>query len=183
MVSIKKSVPFFFLLLFSSTCFAQVKWYSLDEALAAQKKTPKPIMLDAYTVWCGPCKLLDKNTFGNDDVSAYLNTHFYPVKFNAEGNEKLTYQGQTFDNPYFDPKRAKSRNATHNFTRYLRVSGYPTLVFFDEKGNYITPIVGYLNPKQIEIYLKLIHKQDYKSIKSQEDFTAYIKNFKYQFKG
>ena len=170
-------------LLIGASLNAQVKWFTLDEALAAQKETPKPIMLDAYTVWCGPCKLLDKNTFGNDDVSAYLNAHFYPVKFNAEGNEKVTYKGIAFDNPYFDPKRAKSRNATHNFTRYLGVSGYPTLVFFDEKGNYIAPIVGYLTPKQIEIYLKLIHKQDYKNIKSPQDFTIYIKNFEHQFKG
>ncbi|MGB0274727.1 MAG: thioredoxin family protein [Flavobacteriaceae bacterium] len=174
---------FIIFLLIGTSISAQVKWFTLDEALAAQKETPKPIMLDAYTVWCGPCKLLDKNTFGNDDVSAYLNAHFYPVKFNAEGNEKVTYKGIAFDNPYFDPKRAKSRNATHNFTRYLGVSGYPTLVFFDEKGNYIAPIVGYLTPKQIEIYLKLIHKQDYKNIKSPQDFTIYIKNFEHQFKG
>ena len=48
-------------------------------------------MVDAYTVWCGPCKLLDKNTFGNKDVSDYLNANFYPVKFNAEGNEVVRF--------------------------------------------------------------------------------------------
>lgn len=178
-----KKIATLFLLSLASICFAQVKWYTLEEALAAQKTEPRPIMLDAYTVWCGPCKLLDKNTFGNSDVSHYLNEHYYPVKFNAEGNEKVTFQGKTYDNPNYDPKRAKTRNGTHSFTRFLGVSGYPTLVFFDEKGSFITPIVGYLNPMQIEIYLKLIHKQDYKNIKSQEDFTAYIKNFEHQFKG
>lgn len=178
-----KKLNLLILLLFCTATFAQVKWYTLEEALTAQKEKPKPIILDAYTVWCGPCKMLDKNTFGNEDVSTYMNTHFYPVKFNAEGNEKVSYQGQDFDNPNYDPKRAKTRNGAHSFTRYLGVSGYPTLVFFDEKGNYITPIVGYLTPTQIEIYLKLIRNQDYKNIKSQEDFTAYIKNFKHQFKG
>ena len=179
---IKKNILLIVLFLCTTT-FAQVKWYTLDEALVAQKENPKPIMLDAYTVWCGPCVLLEKNTFGNDDVSAYLNTHFYPVKFNAEGNEKVTYLGQTFDNPNYDPKRAKKRNATHMFTRYLGVSGYPTLVFFDETGSFITPVVGYLTPLQIEIYLQLINKQDYKNIKSLQDFTAYIKNFEHKFKG
>lgn len=170
-------------LLFSLSVSAQVKWFTLEEALEAQKTEPRPIMLDAYTEWCGPCKLLDKNTFGNSDVSHYLNAHYYPVKFNAEGNEKITFQEQTFENPNYNPKKTKTRNGTHNFTRYLGVSGYPTLVFFDEKGNFITPIVGYLTPTQIEIYLKLIHKQDYKSIKSQEEFTTYVKNFEHQFKG
>ena len=178
-----KKISLLILLSLSTLCFSQVKWYTLEEALTAQKQNPKPIMLDAYTVWCGPCKLLDKNTFGNQDVSAYLNNHFYPVKFNAEGNEKVTYRGQTFDNPNYDSSRAKTRNGTHRFTQYLGVSGYPTLVFFDETGNFITPIVGYLTPSQIEIYLKLIYKQDYKNIKSQEDFTTYIKNFEHQFKG
>lgn len=182
MESIKKITISLFLIL-GLGANAQVKWFTLEEALAAQKTAPRPILLDAYTVWCGPCKLLDKNTFGNSDVSKYLNTYYYPVKFNAEGNENITFKGKTYNNPDYDPKRAKSRNSTHTFTRFLGVSGYPTLVFFDEKGNFITPIVGYLNPKQIEIYLKLIHKQDYKDIKSQEDFTAYIKNFEHQFKG
>ena len=69
------------------------------------------------------------------------------------------------------------------FTRYLGVSGYPTLVFFDETGSFITPVVGYLTPLQIEIYLQLINKQDYKNIKSLQDFTEYIKNFEHKFKG
>ena len=38
---------------------------TLDEARAAQKKEPKKIFMDVYTDWCGPCKLLDKNTFQN----------------------------------------------------------------------------------------------------------------------
>ena len=170
-------------LLYVGSLSAQVNWYTLEEAFEAQKKAPRPIMIDAYTVWCGPCKLLDKNTFGNKDVSDYLNTHFYPVKFNAEGNEVVTFQGETYDNPGYDPKRAKSRNSAHTLTRYLGVSGYPTLVFFDKSGNYITPAVGYITPTQIEIYLKMIHQQDYLDFNSSEDFTAYIKTFEHQFKG
>jgi thioredoxin-related protein len=182
MVLFNRSLVLFFLLLAFST-HAQVKWYSLEDALAAQKEKPRPIMLDAYTVWCGPCKLLDKNTFGNQYVSDYLNAHFYPVKFNAEGNANIEFQGQSFSNTSYDPKKASVRNATHPFTRFLGVSGYPTLVFFDENGNYLTPVAGYLNPTQIEIYLKLVHLKHYEQIKSQEDFTTYIKDFDHQFKG
>jgi thioredoxin-related protein len=174
------------ILFLTTLCFcvnAQVDWYTFEEAFEAQKVDPKPIMVDAYTVWCGPCKLLDKNTFGNKDVSDYLNTNFYPVKFNAEGNDVVRFQGKVYDNPNYDPQRAKSRNSAHNLTRYLGVTGYPTLVFFDKDGNYITPAVGYINPKQIEIYLKLIYQQDYLEFKNADDFTAYIKAFKNQFKG
>ena len=88
-----KSITALCLLTFSLSLSAQVNWYTFEEAFEAQKVDPKPIMMDAYTVWCGPCKLLDKNTFGNKDVSDYLNANFYPVKFNAEGNEVVRFEG------------------------------------------------------------------------------------------
>ncbi|MDU8885177.1 thioredoxin fold domain-containing protein [Yeosuana sp. MJ-SS3] len=160
----------------------EINWVSLEEAIALQKKNPKKIIMDAYTEWCGPCKMLDRNTFHNNDVVNYINEHFYAVKFNAEGNETITYQGKTFDNPNYDPAKAKRRNGTHRLTSYLKVSAYPTLVFFDEKGDYITPIVGYQTPQQLELYLKLFKDDHHKNMKSQEDFNDFYEAFKPEFK-
>ena len=67
----------------------QINWVSLEEAVELQKKTPKKIMMDVYTNWCGPCKMLDKNTFQNKDVADYINKNYYAVKFNAEGNDEI----------------------------------------------------------------------------------------------
>ena len=69
----------------------QIVWMSLDEALRAQKIKPKKIIMDVYTKWCGPCRLLDKKTFGNPDVSRYISQNFYAVKFNAEGNSEFFF--------------------------------------------------------------------------------------------
>ena len=149
---------------------AQVNWMTMDEALAAQKSNPKKIIVDVYTSWCGPCKLLDKNTFGNAEISAFINQNYYPVKFNAEGKEEVNFNGNRFENPRYDPNR-KGRNARHQFTAYLGITGYPTVAFFDENANYIAPIVGYHNVQQMEFYLKLFSSNDYKQLKSQEDFT------------
>jgi len=160
----------------------EINWVSLDEAIALQKKNPKKIIMDAYTEWCGPCKMLDRNTFSNSDVIDYINEHYYAVKFNAEGNETITYQNKTFDNPNYDPAKTKRRNGTHRLTSYLKVSAYPTLVFFDEKGDYITPIVGYQTPQQLELYLKLFKDDHHKNMKSQEDFNDFYKAFKPEFK-
>jgi len=52
--------------------------------------------------------------------------------------------------------------------------------FFDSDMNYLTPVRGYLNPKQIEIYLLLFKDDSYKDVKSQNDFDNFIKNFKSQ---
>ena len=53
---------FFFVLKISYS--QQINWMSLDEALTAQKIEPKKIIMDVYTKWCGPCRLLDRKTFG-----------------------------------------------------------------------------------------------------------------------
>ena len=50
----------------------------------------------------------------------YVNENYYAVKFNAEGNEKIEFQGYEFSNPNFDPAKTRRRNSSHEFTRALR---------------------------------------------------------------
>lgn len=161
----------------------EINWVTLDEALALQKKAPKKIMMDVFTNWCGPCKMLDKNTFQNKDVANYVNKHYYAVKFNGEGNETVNYNGKTFNNGSYKPELANRRNSVHALTLYLQVSAYPTIVFFDEEGKVITPLRGYQKPQQLELYLKMFKNNSHKDIKSQEDFNKYYKAFKPEFQG
>ena len=102
-----KKLLLFSLLIFTvSTIQAQeIKWMSMNEALKAQKKEPKKIFVDAYTTWCGPCKMLDKNTFANKDVAEYINKHYYAVKFNVEGNEVVNYKDKVFENQIMTPTK------------------------------------------------------------------------------
>ncbi len=163
------------------TSFAQqIEWMSMKEALKSQEKEPRKIFMDAYTTWCGPCKMLDKNTFSNADVANFINKNYYPVKFNAEGNDTIVYQQREFKNPNYDPAR-RGRNSTHEFTRALKVTGYPSLVFFNEEGGLIGPIPGYRTPHQLEVLLKLFQKEDYKKINDQEAFREYNETFKNEF--
>ena len=159
----------------------EIRWMSMNEALEAQKKQPKKIMMDAYTTWCGPCKLMDANTFTNKDVVNYVNKHFYAVKFNAEGTEQVKYKDFTYTNPNYDPER-KGRNSQHFFANALKISGYPSVVFFDEESNVIAPITGYRTPEQLEIFLKMIAQDDYKKLTTNEAWQQYEKEFKGNFK-
>jgi len=161
----------------------KVDWVTIDEAQQLIKKEPRKIMIDMYTKWCGPCKMLDRNTFGNADVANYINENYYAVKFNAEGDSTVNFNGKTFTNPNYDPAKANRRNAQHEFARYLSVSAYPTVIFLDEELNLIAPISGYLKPKQIEIYLKLFHSNAYKDVKSKQDWENYQKEFTNEFDG
>jgi thioredoxin-related protein len=169
-------------LFFQFSYSQKVNWITIEKAQELQKKVPKNIIMDVYTNWCGPCKLMDKYTFQNPDVANYLNDNFYSVKFNAEGDEKVIFKGRNFKNNNYKKSLSNTRNSTHDFARYLGISGYPTIVFFDINSNPIAPITGYLNPNQIEIYLNLFSNDAYTEIKSQEDFKKFVENFESQFR-
>lgn len=158
----------------------QINWMTMDQALEAQKKEPKKIFMDVYTTWCGPCKLLDKNTFGDKSVIEYVNKHYYAVKFNAEGNDPITYKDFTYTNPNYQAER-KGRNSQHLFAHALKVNAYPTVVFFKENGDLIQGVPGYRTPKELEIFLKMIHTDDYLKITTAEAWEKYQKEFKYTF--
>ena len=170
------------ILLSSLSVVAQsINWVTMDRALELQKNAPKNIMIDVYTTWCGPCKMLDKNTFTNKDLIAFVNANYYAVKFNAEGNELVNYKNQLFKNLNYDPAKAKRRNSAHQFSQYLGVRAYPTIVFLDYNAELIAPIPGYQTVQKIEIYLQLFKDQTYKDVNSQEAFNTYYQNFKPTF--
>ena len=179
-----KKILLFTVLLISFSINAQeINWVSLEDAVELQKKNPKKIMIDMYTVWCGPCRMLDKNTFQNPDVANYINMYYYAVKFNAEGNDNVAYQGKTFSNPNYKPELAKRRNSPHELTRFFKVSAYPSMVFIDEDFKHLTTLRGYQNPQQLELYLKLFKEDHHKAMDSQDKFNDYYKAFKPEFKG
>ena len=172
------------LVLFISTITIQaqeINWLSIDEAIELQKQNPKKIMIDVYTNWCGPCKALDRNTFHNKEVVDYVNENYYAVKFNAEGDDVINYKGTKYSNPKYDPARAKDRNYSHEFSNFMGITAFPTIVFMDEKAEMIIPLKGYRTPQQLELYLKMFHKDDHNKFNSQEDFQAYSDNFKPEF--
>ncbi len=177
-----KNLLLLLILLSSTFIYAQdkIKWMTMNEALEAQKENPKKIFMDVYTTWCGPCKLLDKNTLSNKDVIDFINKNYYSVKFNAEGTEEITFEDFTYTNPNYQPER-KGRNATHFFADALRIPGYPSLVFFEENGKLIQAVPGYKTPQELEIYLKMIANDDYKTLTTAAAWEAYQKKFKGTF--
>jgi len=91
---------------------------SWSEILEIAKKENKPIFMDCYTVWCGPCKQMAANVFTDPKVAEYFNSTFINVKFDMEKGE-----GIELKNKY-------------------SVSAYPTFLYIDTKGNVINRLVG-----------------------------------------
>lgn len=76
-------------LLCSVVVFAQTDFQelSLKEACKKAKAEDKPIFLDCYTSWCGPCKMMANDVFTLQAAGDYFNKNFVCVKTDMEKGE------------------------------------------------------------------------------------------------
>ena len=166
MKAIKYFLSLFFIVTLSSwnspkqVQVGKVEWLTFEEAIALHNENPKKLLIDLYTNWCGWCKVMDRETYSNARLSAYINENFYPVKFNAEQKEAVVFDGHTFN---FIPS---GRRGVHELAAALTRNklSYPTTVFMDEELQIIQPIAGYLKPNQMEPILNFIGGDYYKSV-------------------
>lgn len=126
----------------------KLPWMTLEEAASSMQKEKRPILIDLYTDWCGWCKVMDRKTYANKKVTAYLQEKFYSVKLNAEGAQSITWNGKTY--------RFNPGYKTHDFALYLTGGqlSYPTTVIIPVEDTQPQAIPGYLEPKDFEPILK-----------------------------
>ena len=91
-----------------------------EEALEAARQQDKLIFVDAYAVWCGPCKKMSATVFTDARVGAFHNQHFINLKLDMEAEESATFRQK------------------HS------VSAYPTLFYVNAEGEVVQKLVGAL---------------------------------------
>lgn len=62
---------------------------SLEEACNRARRYSQNVFLDAYTSWCGPCKMMAETIFPQEDVGDFFNKNFICVKYDMEKGEGI----------------------------------------------------------------------------------------------
>ncbi len=170
----------FILILFSPLLsFAQqhsneITWISWDEVETKMAEEPRKVMVDVYTKWCGPCKIMNKTTFHDKGVVDYVNENYYAIKFDAESPTPVDFKGTVYKNDGYDPSRA-GRNSTHDLTKAIAPAqgriAYPTIVYMDENFQILAPVQGLQKPDQIMPILTFFGEDIYKE-KTWQEYTG-----------
>ena len=69
----------------ASAAHQPVHWLPWGEAAFARARAEqRPILLDIGAVWCHWCHVMDRESYENPDLAAYLNAHFVCVKVDRD---------------------------------------------------------------------------------------------------
>ncbi len=101
----------------------EIKWEDTFEGAMQRARTEgKPIMIDFYADWCGPCKDMEARTYPDSNVIEQ-SQNWVTVKVNGE-------------------KRPDVMQA-------YGVTGYPTLLFAQGDGKPVASTTGYMDAPQL----------------------------------
>jgi len=145
----------------------KVNWMTVSELNDAYSKQAKPIIIDVYTSWCGWCRVMDKETYSNQEVAAYINENFYAVKFDAETKDSVELAGKKFG---YNPAYKANELAVYLLSGRM---GYPTTILLAAIDAQPAPLSGFLKPSELEPPLKFFGEGAYKN----KDFPDYMKEF------
>lgn len=98
--------------------FIEQDW---DKALKQAKTEKKLVFLDIYATWCGPCKLLKKNTFTDEKAAAFFNKNFVNVSIDGE------------------------KGVGPQLAQKFSIQAYPSLIVADAEGNPVLYTMGYID--------------------------------------
>lgn len=100
-----------------------VEWVSYNQAIEKSNTTGKPVMVDFYADWCGPCQQMDATTYQNQQIIQKIADSFIAAKVNVDQQQVLASQ--------------------------YGIRSIPTIVYLNETGSQIHRTVGYRSASQL----------------------------------
>lgn len=105
--------------------FNEGQW---NDLLAKAKAQNALIFVDAYTTWCGPCKMMASQVFTQKEVGDFYNSKFINAKIDMEKGEGI------------------------ELAQRYTVQAYPSFLFVDGDGMVVHRAVGY---QEAEAFIEL----------------------------
>jgi len=146
----------YYLLKFGKSSKNELTWLSFEQGLAAVKKERKMMIADFYTDWCGWCKKMDKDTYGDSSVIEFARKKLVLVKVNAESEEKTRFREQEY--------------TYRELAAAFGVNSYPATAFIDANGEVLTLVPGYIPADKFLPVLEYLNDGHHKTMK----FEAFL---------
>lgn len=130
---------------------------TFEQALKAASEQNKKVFVDFYATWCGPCKMMEQNTFPEQRVGEYFNAKFINCRINAED---------------------KAVSAVAN--KY-RVKAFPTLMIVDAEGTVVRSQEGGMSADQLLKWAKtamgdmMTYEQMFEKLKTDKNDNDLIR--------
>ncbi|MEN8119368.1 MAG: thioredoxin fold domain-containing protein [Bacteroidota bacterium] len=143
-------------------------WIKPEKINIQNKKKRKPTIVFFQTDWCISCKVMEKTTFGDQDISMLMNENFNVVKIDAVSQDAITFFGKQY--------LGTGKTNPHQLTQSLLQNNFqlPAVVFFDESGKSLIRLNGYLNIQNLKPLIHFFFEKKYQDI----SYNEYLKSLK-----
>lgn len=107
-----------------------LEWKPFEEAVQQAATQDRKLIVDIYAPWCPWCRRLQREVYVDDAIQEYVKQHFVLTRLDGENQtDSLRFREYTL--------------TPSELAIGLGAQGYPTTVFLDPSGEYITRLPGF----------------------------------------
>lgn len=110
---------------------SNIEYYpgSFEEFIINAKAQNKPLLLEFWASWCGPCIRMDRETYSDQNLGSYINDNFLMYKIDADSFDGLEAAGK------------------------YKVDSYPALLILTPSGELLQYVKGFYLPENLKSIL------------------------------